>query len=46
MIALTGWGQAKDRELAAAAGFDAHLTKPAEPDQVVALLKQRLVTAG
>jgi len=46
VIALTGWGQAKDRELAAAAGFDAHLTKPAEPDQVIALLKQRLATAG
>ncbi|HSV53106.1 MAG TPA: PAS domain-containing protein [Burkholderiaceae bacterium] len=46
VIALTGWGQAKDREMAAAAGFDAHLTKPAEPDQVVALLKQRLATAG
>ncbi|HSV46399.1 MAG TPA: PAS domain-containing protein [Ramlibacter sp.] len=46
VIALTGWGQAKDRELAAAAGFDAHLTKPAEPDQVIALLKQRLASAG
>ncbi len=46
VIALTGWGQARDREMAAEAGFDAHLTKPAEPDQVVALLKQRLTTSG
>jgi PAS domain S-box-containing protein len=46
VIAITGWGQARDRELAAAAGFDAHLTKPAEPDQVIALLKQRLASAG
>ncbi len=46
VIALTGWGQTKDRELAAAAGFDAHLTKPAEPDQVIALLKRRLPAAG
>lgn len=45
VIALTGWGQARDRELAVAAGFDAHLTKPAEPNQVIALLKQRLATA-
>jgi PAS domain S-box-containing protein len=45
VIALTGWGQAKDREMAAAAGFDAHLTKPAEPDQVIALLRQRLAAA-
>ena len=42
LIAVTGWGQASDRELAHAAGFDAHLTKPADPDSVVALLKEKL----
>jgi signal transduction histidine kinase/ActR/RegA family two-component response regulator len=42
VIALTGWGQEKDRERATAAGFDAHLTKPAEPDRMVALLRQLL----
>jgi len=31
VIALTGWGQEKDRDEAAAAGFDAHLAKPADP---------------
>lgn len=46
VIAVTGWGQGKDREMAAAARFDAHLTKPAEPDQVIALLKQRLASPG
>jgi Osmosensitive K+ channel histidine kinase len=30
LIALTGWGQAEDRRRSAAAGFDAHLTKPIE----------------
>jgi two-component system CheB/CheR fusion protein len=30
LVALTGWGQASDVERARAAGFDAHLTKPAE----------------
>jgi CheY-like chemotaxis protein len=32
VVALTGWGQLADREKAAAAGFDAHLTKPADPE--------------
>jgi signal transduction histidine kinase/DNA-binding response OmpR family regulator len=30
-IALTGYGQREDRELAAAAGFAHHFTKPADP---------------
>jgi CheY-like chemotaxis protein len=42
MIALTGWGQDRDRERATGAGFDAHLTKPAEPDRIIALLEQLL----
>jgi CheY-like chemotaxis protein len=28
MIAVTGWGQAQDREQTREAGFDFHLTKP------------------
>ena len=32
VVAVTGWGQIQDREKAAAAGFDAHLTKPADPE--------------
>jgi PAS domain S-box-containing protein len=31
LIALTGWGQEHDRSRALAAGFDNHLTKPADP---------------
>lgn len=34
LVAITGWGQAEDRERAVAAGFDSHITKPAEPDAV------------
>lgn len=30
LFALTGWGQAHDKQLAADAGFDAHFTKPAD----------------
>jgi CheY-like chemotaxis protein len=31
LVALTGWGQDHDKQKAIAAGFDAHLTKPADP---------------
>jgi signal transduction histidine kinase/CheY-like chemotaxis protein len=34
IVALTGWGTARDRQLAADAGFDAHVTKPAEWSQI------------
>jgi signal transduction histidine kinase/ActR/RegA family two-component response regulator len=42
LIALTGWGQDQDRALAMTAGFDAHLTKPADPGALVAMLKELL----
>jgi PAS domain S-box-containing protein len=38
LIAVTGWGQAEDRRRSAAAGFDHHLTKPVDPDELAALL--------
>jgi signal transduction histidine kinase/CheY-like chemotaxis protein len=31
IVALTGWGQEQDKRRALDAGFDAHLTKPADP---------------
>ncbi|CAN5688678.1 hypothetical protein BH23GEM11_BH23GEM11_14410 [soil metagenome] len=31
LIAMTGWGQERDKTLARDAGFDHHLTKPADP---------------
>ena len=34
LIALTGWGQDDDRRRALEAGFDHHLTKPVDPDQL------------
>jgi len=34
IIAQTGWGQSKDKELAAAAGFNEHLTKPVDLDNL------------
>jgi len=38
MIALTGYGQANDRVRSAAAGFTAHLVKPARIDDLLALI--------
>ena len=38
LIALTGYGQAEDMRQAIKAGFDAHLTKPVNLDQLMALL--------
>jgi two-component system, OmpR family, response regulator len=38
LIALTGYGHEKDRATALAAGFDAHLVKPADPVAINSLL--------
>jgi CheY-like chemotaxis protein len=38
LLAITGWGQEDDKEAARAAGFDGHLTKPVDPDQVELML--------
>jgi len=38
LIALTGYGSEQDRQRAASAGFDAHLTKPVEPERLTLLL--------
>ena len=40
VAAMTGYGQASDREATARAGFQAHLTKPIDAGQVDALLQQ------
>ena len=41
LIALTGYGQAEDVQQAITAGFDAHMTKPVNLDQLLALLQAR-----
>jgi CheY-like chemotaxis protein len=38
LVALTGWGQEEDQRRAQDAGFDRHLTKPAEPSVVESLI--------
>ena len=38
LIAITGYGQAKDRQKAVDAGFDLHLAKPVDPTALQELL--------
>jgi CheY-like chemotaxis protein len=38
LLAITGWGQKNDKERAKSAGFDHHLTKPVDAEQVEQLL--------
>jgi len=38
LVALTGWGQDEDRKKTAEAGFDVHLVKPVDYDQLLKLL--------
>jgi len=44
LIAVTGWGQASDKERALEAGFDVHFTKPVEPTALIDLLGEKLPT--
>jgi len=39
LVAVTGWGQQKDKDLAKQAGFDAHLVKPVSFEQIEAMLR-------
>jgi CheY-like chemotaxis protein len=41
LIALTGWGQHDDRRRAMEAGFDHHLVKPVDTDQLRGLIVSR-----
>ena len=38
VVAVTGWGQAQDKQRALDAGFDAHLTKPVDPTALADVL--------
>jgi PAS domain S-box-containing protein len=41
LVALTGWGQEEDRRQSRDAGLDHHLTKPVDPREVQALVRDR-----
>jgi CheY-like chemotaxis protein len=38
LVALTGWGQEEDRRRTRDSGFDHHLTKPVDVDQLLDIL--------
>jgi signal transduction histidine kinase/ActR/RegA family two-component response regulator len=42
LLAVSGWGQAGDRDRAVAAGFDRHFVKPVPPDVLIAALGEAL----
>ena len=44
LIALTGFGQSEDKQMAREAGFDSHLTKPVALKEVEAVLEKLLVS--
>jgi CheY-like chemotaxis protein len=44
LVAVTGWGEDEDRRRAAEAGFDTHITKPAEPDTVRRVLARAVAS--
>jgi len=46
LVAMTGWGQEKDKKKAKLAGFDAHLTKPVEPEELERVMGGSQSTGG
>jgi CheY-like chemotaxis protein len=46
LVAVTGWGQDEDSQRSRECGFDAHLTKPADPDAVCRLVAGVAPTPG
>lgn len=42
VVALTGWGTQQDRDRTRAAGFDDHVTKPVDPETLLALIDRWL----
>jgi CheY-like chemotaxis protein len=40
LVAATGWGQESDRQAAREAGFDGHLVKPVDVEELLALLDE------
>lgn len=42
LVAVTGWGQEKDRQLSSSAGFDYHLVKPVELARILEVIETGL----
>lgn len=46
LVALTGWGQNRDKQRAAEAGFNVHFTKPVDPLKLRQLLADPIASPG
>ncbi|MDB5938214.1 MAG: chemotaxis protein methyltransferase CheR, partial [Polaromonas sp.] len=46
LVAATGWGQEDDRLKAIHAGFDLHLTKPFDPQELINVIAKRAMALG
>jgi len=46
LVAITGWGQQRDRAAAKDAGFDYHFTKPVDPAKVLRLIEETVKTSA
>ncbi|HET9396604.1 MAG TPA: response regulator, partial [Nitrospiraceae bacterium] len=46
LVALTGYGAPEQRSRALEAGFDLHLVKPVEPEQLLKLVAERAATGS
>jgi signal transduction histidine kinase/BarA-like signal transduction histidine kinase len=46
IVAVSGYGQEKDRQRSAAAGFDAHLVKPVDPRALIAVISAEASGTG
>ena len=42
LFAVSGWGQASDKELASQAGFDRHFVKPVPPEMLIEAISEEL----
>jgi CheY-like chemotaxis protein len=40
LVALTGWGQEEDRNRSREAGFNAHVVKPVDHDELVKIIAE------
>ncbi len=40
LVAITGYGQDSDRKETSAAGFDYHLVKPIDPNELLSILAE------
>jgi DNA-binding response OmpR family regulator len=45
LVAMSGWGASRDKDLARRAGFDYHLTKPLDVEPLLNLLEENAANA-